>query len=122
VSTVKTPRKYWRRLCHRIVLNKKFDRFMLVIIFCDVFLLIIDMVFHRSLLSRNMLLHGSGVDYFFVITECFFVTFYIIECVMKIMAYSGPSLTSRESGDAARSGQHCKHRDSAILCSYTGLF
>ncbi|XP_063905623.1 sodium/hydrogen exchanger 10-like isoform X3 [Zophobas morio] len=89
-SKYKKPRTYWRRMCYKIVLkNTLFEKIMFLIAILHLFVIIADMYFNPSLLP----LEGDdddlvGHDYVLMMAQIVFVIIFVIEAVIKILAYS----------------------------------
>ncbi|EFA06222.2 Sodium/hydrogen exchanger 10-like Protein [Tribolium castaneum] len=82
------PITYWRRLCYHIVMSTVLDKVMLLVILVHAGFLITLFYFQSGLFSEKSRVYNKNVFIAFVVLNCLFTLIYILEFVIKILAFS----------------------------------
>ncbi|XP_044263875.1 sodium/hydrogen exchanger 11-like isoform X4 [Tribolium madens] len=82
------PITYWRRLCYHVVMNTILDKAMLLVILVHACFLMAHLYFHSSIFTKNKQVHNRNLEVILLAINILFTFIYVLEFVIKIMAFS----------------------------------
>ncbi|XP_008199714.2 solute carrier family 9 member C1-like [Tribolium castaneum] len=85
-DSIRPPRKYFRRLCYRICINNTFEHFMLVIITIHCVFITVSTIYHPPIDHLDTI--DKKLDVAISVLDLIFSIIYIVEVILKIMAFS----------------------------------